>query len=90
VSGRSEQFTNDFTDKINFVGNSISVNDISSYFFGFVLIFFSHCNSLGIYQENIYVGKIHFNLLTKYSVSISVCIYQFSGGDFYQINRDDI
>jgi hypothetical protein len=28
------------------------------HFFFFVLIFFSHCNSLGKYRENISVGKI--------------------------------
>jgi len=30
---------------------------MSSFFF-FVLIFFSHCNSLGKYRENISIGKI--------------------------------
>jgi len=49
----------DFTNGINSVGNSIGKNDTSSFFFCFFfLIFFSHCNSLGIYRGNISVGKI--------------------------------
>jgi hypothetical protein len=50
----------------NSIDNSVGINDTSSYFFGFVLIIFSHCNSLGIYRKNIFIG-------------IFVCIYQFSG-----------
>ena len=53
MSGRSEQFTNDFTDKINSVGNSISINDILSYFFCFVLIFFSTV-ILSVYTKRIF------------------------------------
>jgi len=51
-------------------------------FFCFVLIIFSHYNSLGIYRGNIYVGKISF-IFWKYSLGSSVCIYRFSGNDIH-------
>jgi len=48
----------DFTDIINSIGNSVGKNNMSLFFFCFVLIFFFYCNSLGIYRENISVNKI--------------------------------
>jgi hypothetical protein len=51
------QFTNEFIDGIYSIGNFVCKNDTSSFFFA-LFYFFSHCNSLGIYRENISVGKI--------------------------------
>ena len=51
------KFTNEFTDGINSVGNSVGKNDTSSFFF-LCFNFFSHGNSLGIYRGNISIGKI--------------------------------
>jgi hypothetical protein len=47
----------DFTNGINFVGNSIGKNDTPSFFLLYFKFFF-HCNSLGIYRGNIAIGKI--------------------------------
>jgi hypothetical protein len=44
-----------FTDEFKSIDNSIYKNDMSSYFLSFYHFFFSHCNSLSIYQENIFV-----------------------------------
>ena len=49
------------------------------HFFCFVLIIFSHCNSVGKYRENISVGKIRRQFTKEYSLGISVYIYRFSG-----------
>jgi hypothetical protein len=49
----------DFTDGINTVGNFIGKIVISLFFLLYFNYFVSHCNFLGIYQENIVVGKIH-------------------------------
>jgi hypothetical protein len=55
---------NKFTDR--FISSVISlVNPDTSSFFCFVLNFFSHRNSLGIYRWNISVGKIPENLPTE-------------------------
>ena len=47
----------DFTDIIYSVGNCVGKNDTSSFFL-LCFNFFSHYNSLGIYQRNISVSKI--------------------------------
>jgi hypothetical protein len=48
----------DFTDRINSVGNFVGKKMTRHHFFLLCFNFFSHGNSLGIYQENISVGKI--------------------------------
>jgi hypothetical protein len=69
-----------FTDDINIV----DINDMSSYFFGFVLIpsFFPVISSM--YTEKIF-SSVKFTVIyqRKYFVNISVCICQFSGNDNY-------
>jgi len=49
MSGRCEQFTNEFIDGIKTVGNFIGINDHVIVPFDFVLILFPPCNSLGKY-----------------------------------------
>jgi hypothetical protein len=65
MSGRCEQFTNEFIDGIKTVGNFIGINDHVIVPFDFVLILFPPCNSLGKYRWNIFVDKIQCNLPTE-------------------------
>ena len=70
----------DFTDGINYVGNSFGINDISSFFF--LLCFNSFFPTVIplVDTERIFLSvKFTVIFLQKYSVSISVCLYQFSG-----------
>jgi hypothetical protein len=54
----------DFIEGIKTVGNSVGINNISSYFLVFFYFIFYY-NSLGIYRENIFIDKIYCNLSTK-------------------------
>jgi hypothetical protein len=57
TNGFTDGFTNGITDGI--FPSVISLVKMTRYhFFCFVLIFFSHGNSLGIYRGNISIGKI--------------------------------
>jgi hypothetical protein len=52
----TKEFTDEFHQRVNVVGNFICKNDTSSYFFIFFYFIISHYNSLNIYRGNYYVG----------------------------------
>jgi len=68
------QFTNEFTDGIYSVGNSVGKNNTLLLFFLLCFNFVSHGNSLGIYRGNIFIGKISQKFTNKNIPSIFLFI----------------
>jgi len=62
MSGRSEQFTNDFTDKINYIGNSV----ITASFIWLLLLrgFFDLLSSVFL-TDLCFLHSLQFNALKK-------------------------
>ena len=59
----------DFTDRINFVGNSVG-KIITSFFLLCFNYFVFHCNFRGIYRGNIVVGKIRWYIFDRNILSV--------------------
>jgi hypothetical protein len=68
LSGHKLNIIDRFTDEFKSINNSICKNDMSSYFLSFYHFFFSHCNSLSIYQENIFVSV--YQLLLRWYIQL--------------------
>jgi len=71
----------DLTNNIKTVGNSVGINYMSLYF---LALFFFSTVIPSVYTEGIFLS-VKFTIIyrRKHSVSIAVCIYQFSGSERY-------
>ena len=49
-------FTDELYRQINSIGKAVDKNYTSSYFCGFFIPFFFHCNSFDIYRHDVFVG----------------------------------
>jgi hypothetical protein len=74
----------DLTNNIKTVGNSVGINYMSLYFLALFFFLFFFIVIPSVYTERIFLS-VKFTIIyqRKHSVSIAVCIYQFSGSERY-------